>query len=1711
MKAKQHFLWALMLTLLSGGVWGQVTLLAWETNGLSGTTATLGATTTATNIESSTLVRGSGLTASSLSNGFAASGWNETTLAATITAGNYFEVTVEASTGNAVSLNEISFNFRRSSSGPNNLQWHYSLDNVNYIAIGSAMPASSTASNGFSYGPIDVSAVTDLQNVAAGTTIYLRLYGWGASSSGGTGAIGRLSGDDLVVTGTTAPVSSSGPDNPASFTATANSGTQINLSATANTAADNIVVVWNTANTFGTPSGTYTANDAVTGGGTVLYVGAAGSLTNHTGLTAGIQYFYRAYSVNGTNYSNGLSADATTLKGEPSNHVASFSATANGTSQIDLTWTDNNGAVAADGFLILGKTGAGTYATVSDGTSVADDSDWSDGNFAVNVNSGVESASVTGLSASTAYDFIIYPYTNSGVNIDYLSSPTVPTVSESTAGGIALTTPGTPYTQDFAGFTSAASLPSGWSVSGSNTNYAGTWGATSTGMLGNANVLGYQHTSSTGTFTSTLTIQNNTGNTIEALEIAYQGKVERASEGRSPEFAVSINGGTPVPALTYSTSGGVDQNISAVVTGLSIANGNAFTIEWSSDRGGGSGSSKQIGLSNVSVQVPLVADVALSDNGTQIGAANVNQGAVNHILSQTQAAVTAADAILTSLSFTPSGTYDETSDIVNFKLRYSTDATLDAGDATLATLTSIPASTNAASFSGLSQSITQNTSGYFFITADIAANAGDGNTIAAGAPSYTFGSANITGNSMTAAGAQTIQNVTPAVALSDNGSQISAASVSQNSQNQPLSSFALAVTVANANLTALDVTTAGNYTAAGVANLQLWYSSDNTFDANSDQSLATISAPTVAGTQSFSGFNQLITASSTAYFYVTVDFTCDAQNANSINLAGIANSDLSFSAAVNASGSASAAGSQSIQFANASNVSNLAATGGNTEVSLNWTNPSDCFDELIIVAHTASIGGSPTGTYTANSQVFTDGTNPAFPSGGTVVYNGSTAPQTITGLTNNSQYFFKVFTRNGTNWSSGVEVNATPENICGFENFANSNATSSYVDGSFVGQNGVTWSYFASRDENGDVNGSGIDGKALMLRRSSDNSRVVSSAVSGGIGDFSVKLYKGFTGSGNRQVELFVNGISIATSTPFDDFSEHIFSVNGVNIPGNVTVEIRNITSGQVIVDDIRWACYNSTGDFTYDGTAWNPSSPIGTSTSAQSIEVSTGSVSISADTECSDIKLGASATLTITSGNTLTVAGAIENNGSIVVESEASLLQSAAGANSNSGSGTYDVIRTINVRDHLRFSFWSSPVQNAQIETVFSSSNANDRLRFGPGSSSASYSNYSTGTMNPGEGYAVTPSVQTPASNSNFSDTRTFSGAINNGDVNITVNGVTNGDFILLGNPYPSALDFSAFAAANTAINATVYFWDSSPAARGQSGFANWNNGGGNGIGNSNRQGPNQNLRSTQGFMVQATQDGNLNLSFTNAMRVAGSNASSRFFKNDTRERLWLGLANDSGAYNTTLIALADDATDGRDRLYDAQIFKANQYQSLYSDLNGDDCSIQGLAKLAPGETKVVALGVDAWTIGTQKLTLDSLNNWPANQSIILLDSLLGRSTDLSQQDYSFVVNSIGEIRGRFYLKMGQANTVGLAEKRPADLLYFQKDRSLVLDDRQSALDLRQARLLSLSGNPVLSQVLEEGQTRHALSLDRLAAAVYLLQVTDANGLSHHYKVAIQ
>jgi len=98
--------------------------------------------------------------------------------------------------------------------------------------------------------------------------------------------------------------------DPSDFTATAASSSQIDLAWTKNPSNNNVIVAVSTTGTFGVPSdGTAysVGNTLPSGGGEIVYNGGLTSL-NHTSLSSGTTYYYKIWSVNGSNqYSAGLS------------------------------------------------------------------------------------------------------------------------------------------------------------------------------------------------------------------------------------------------------------------------------------------------------------------------------------------------------------------------------------------------------------------------------------------------------------------------------------------------------------------------------------------------------------------------------------------------------------------------------------------------------------------------------------------------------------------------------------------------------------------------------------------------------------------------------------------------------------------------------------------------------------------------------------------------------------------------------------------------------------------------------------------------------------------------------------------------------------------------------------------------------------------------------------------------------------------------------------------------------------------------------------------------------------------------------------------------------------------------------------------------------------------------------------------------------------
>ncbi len=203
-----------------------------------------------------------------------------------------------------------------------------------------------------------------------------------------------------------------------------------------------------------------------------------------------------------------------------------------------------------------------------------------------------------------------------------------------------------------------------------------------------------------------------------------------------------------------------------------------------------------------------------------------------------------------------------------------------------------------------------------------------------------------------------------------------------------------------------------------------------------------------------------------------------------------------------------------------------------------------------------------------------------------------------------------------TSWAQGLET---------FDNF-NYTGTS-YIDGDFVGNNGVTWHYYHVTGATAGANNNPIDGNGMILRRSAVPSRIVSAPIPNGIANFSVQMRKAYTSVGDRQLALYINNNWVADSQIFGgaaggDPTVHQFVVNGVNIPGNFTLEIRNIQGGdmnrQVTIDNITWTAYGAGTPYTATPQITPPGGYFGSSVTV-SLTCATAGASIYYTTNGSD------------------------------------------------------------------------------------------------------------------------------------------------------------------------------------------------------------------------------------------------------------------------------------------------------------------------------------------------------------------------------------------------------------------------------------------------------------------------------------------------------------
>jgi hypothetical protein len=404
----------------------------------------------------------------------------------------------------------------------------------------------------------------------------------------------------------------------------------------------------------------------------------------------------------------------------------------------------------------------------------------------------------------------------------------------------------------------------------------------------------------------------------------------------------------------------------------------------------------------------------------------------------------------------------------------------------------------------------------------------------------------------------------------------------------------------------------------------------------------------------------------------------------------------------------------------------------------------------------------------------------------------------------------------------------------------------------------------------------------------------------------------------------------------------------------------------------------------------WEDGLVPGNSTNVQIVK-SNNPPLVDIDCSCHDLNILADASLTINSGKTLTVNGdfLIESNsegdgqfidhGNLLV-SGSSVVQRYL-AHYGSGSNEFHFV-SIPTADHA--------VENAlnhcyvypynETENSWFSLNEGDQLQVGRG-----YSVYYTG-------------------DEDF--TALFSGKPNTGDQNITVNAtnfsgdIANDNWNLLGNPFPSAIDWDEVIKSN--IESAVYIWNPSSLT-----YASYVSGVGSNMNNDGIIPP------MQAFFVHAASDG----SFTIPQVARTNNHSQDYLKNteDQNQSLKI-IAHNNDFRDEAIIRQKTGASGNFDHQFDAYKFLSEDASIQIYTLD-DNFEKMSINTIAEDETLFdFQLGLVLNEQDSVAIEFKGILNFKTSYDLVLEDRLDNKTMELTK-DTLLQFYALVEEENRFIL----------------------------------------------------------------------------------------------
>jgi len=441
-----------------------------------------------------------------------------------------------------------------------------------------------------------------------------------------------------------------------------------------------------------------------------------------------------------------------------------------------------------------------------------------------------------------------------------------------------------------------------------------------------------------------------------------------------------------------------------------------------------------------------------------------------------------------------------------------------------------------------------------------------------------------------------------------------------------------------------------------------------------------------------------------------------------------------------------------------------------------------------------------------------------------------------------------------------------------------------------------------------------------------------------------------------------------------------------------------------------------------------------------------------------------------------LTISGAATNNGTITIQSNASGTGTIVG--NVSGAAT---VQQYLPGDGRQWWYLSSPVTGAK-STLFGS----DKVGKYNEATTSYTSPFSTETnLVAGTGYVVKRAVTTPG-------TYTFEGTLNNGDYTLlpTRTGVTAGKrgFNLVGNPYPSYLDWDVAYADAATSNVSNAIWYRTYSG-GQMTFHTYADADGvpeitTGI-----------IPPAQAFWIRVNADGsNGTITFKNAHREhAGVTANPlKAPKANDRPRVRLQISNGVNA-DEALIVAKSYASNGIDS-YDIEKMSNDNVDvpEIYTLLNNQDMVINSFNSFVAGQE--IALGMRPGKAGDFTISATQLQNIPSEMKVILKDKFTGTETELSENaSYSFNADGVVTNQRFSLLFRAPGSVTGIDNAGNQTLFVYAQQSEIVVNGEE--LKGSKITVYTATGQSVM-QVVAAGN-REVLN-GNFAPGVYFVKVNN-------------